>query len=122
MDYQKGVDVANISGQYNLAGKQISASRGSGSIKKESDKVNIDVDLSNWIYSPYGFDENSYLYSDWNEETNPIYAARDKLNNPEIRSFILNTLVDNGYTAAQAQSKMKEYDKNLSEQVSKKEE
>lgn len=91
--------------------------KGSGSGNKEGDKVNIDIDLSNWIYSPYGTDENTFFYSGWNENTNPIYAARDKLNNSEVRKFILNALVENGYTAAQAQAKLKEYDENIEKQI-----
>ena len=88
----------------------------SGGSGTTDNKYEADKYISQWIYSPEGIG-GGYLYSDWNANTDPVYAARDKLNNPEVRDAIYYYLRDNGYTDAQATSKLKEYDKNIAEQL-----
>lgn len=90
---------------------------GSSSGNKEMLKSQVDTEISHWLYSPYNYDNTGYFYNGWNENTNPQYAARDKINNPEVVRYIKNELIGAGYTATQANNIIDGYKKTIAEQI-----
>ncbi|MBR4892780.1 MAG: hypothetical protein IKZ35_02230 [Clostridia bacterium] len=98
-------------------------SGGSGSgnetVNKQLLKSRIDTDISHWLYSPENINGDGYFYNGWDENTNPIYAARDKINHGPTIRYIKDALIESGYTSKEADEKIKEYVKNINEQILK---
>ena len=102
-----------------LTPKASTGGSGSGASSKDKQllKSRIDTDISHWLYSPENIDGTGYFYNGWNENTNPIYAARDKINHGPTVRYIKDALIEAGYLASEANNKIAEYIKNINEQV-----
>ena len=86
---------------------------------KEQSKANADKKLSEWLYSPLNADETGYFKSDWNEDTNDVYAARDKINDPETLKSLQQTMIKAGWTLKEWNDKLKEWKTNIAKQAAK---
>ena len=87
------------------------------STDKELLKSEIDSNISHWLYSVKGLNGEEYMYNGWDDNTNPIYAAKDKINNPDVIAAIKKDLISAGYTSSQANSKIAEYKKSIANQI-----
>lgn len=109
---------AKRTAEYNTP-KVSSGGGGSGSSSRDKEllKSEIDSNISHWLYSVKGLNGEEYMYNGWNDNTNPIYAAKDKINNPDVIAAIKQDLISAGYTSAQANSKIAEYKKSIANQI-----
>lgn len=79
----------------------------------------MDSTISKWLYTPYGVgyltdpNDTSYLKPDWTSGTNGVYAARDKINDPEVFTFLKNSMLAAGWTLSQLEDKMWEWKCNI---------
>lgn len=90
---------------------------------KQAAKSQMDSTLSKWLYTTFGVDylfddSNKTLFKpDWNENTNEVYAARDKLNDAEALAFLRDSMIGAGWTAKEWESKLYEWKTNIAKKA-----
>ena len=96
-----------------LVGSSRSGSGGSysSSSSKEMDKRNTDSYISSYLYSDVLNPDGSGTWQ--GTSSHPQYYAVDKLNNADIVASIVDSLIEAGYTYAQAKDKIEEYKTNV---------
>lgn len=100
------------------SGRSSGGSSGS-SENKEMKKFDTDNGVLSWLFSINGFDDGTVFYQGWNDNTNPVYAAKDKLGNTEAINAMIAKLLDGGYTLSQARARIEEYKDIVAEEIRK---
>ena len=84
---------------------------------KQVAKANMDSTISKWLYSLDAIDGQGYFKDDWNEKTNEIYAARDKLNDADTLAILRTRMLQAGWTANEWESKLNEWKENIAKKA-----
>lgn len=114
----KGVTVQSIKNE----GSSTGGTKLTGTDKQVA-KSNADSLISKWLYTTYGvenlFDssDKTPFKPDWNDDTNEVYAARDKLNDPEAFKFIKETMLGSGWTVSEWENKLYEWKTNIAKKA-----
>lgn len=103
-------DIANVYSTINKRSMS-GSSGGTGSSSKELNKRNMDATISNWLYSDALNPDGTGIWQ--GTSSRPQYYAVDKMNNAEVVSDIIDSLISSGYTYAQALDKIEEYKTNI---------
>lgn len=124
---QNALEQISLQNQYdtynalNGLSKKSSLSKNSSAKTDTENKNSIDATLSHWLYSPWAdFNEEEEWeegYSDGTHKTQ--YIAAEKMADPETRSAIRYTLLNNGYSDTAATKKLKEYENNIAIEIAK---
>ena len=84
---------------------------------KQVSKGEMDSAISKWLYSLDNIDGTGYFKSDWNENTNEVYAARDKLNDAETYAIIKERMLQAGWTLKEFEDKVYEWKTNIAKKA-----
>jgi hypothetical protein len=90
---------------------------GGDKTSKYMNMVKADADALNWLFSLEGPNGETFMYEGWNSNTNPLYAAKDKLKNKEAVAFLKANLVLNGFDPSDADKKISEYKKMVATEI-----
>lgn len=97
---------------YSAGSSGYSGSSGSSNgTSKEMKKRNADANISHWLYSAALNLDGTGVWKGTSER--PQYYAVDKMNDSNVVSNIIDSLIDNGYTYSQALDKVDEYKTNI---------
>lgn len=93
--------------------------RKTGGYEKELTKVDTKAETFEWLHSPWNLEKTDYFYKGWNDKTNPVYAARDKLNNSVAVREMKRDLVLAGYDADEADDIIEEFKETVAGEIKK---
>lgn len=115
-DYARREREAALTNMYR--GGSSGGSSSLSSTEKNLLKHQVDVRISEWLYSPKGYGgDGTFFYKDWNEDTIPQYAAVSKMQDADVVRNIKHDLINAGYTNKEADEKIEEYKNNIARQV-----
>lgn len=91
-------------------------SSSSNSKATEAMKNEADKQVSAWLYSVAGLDDDD-TFRGYDGSANVQYVAAEKISDSEIVQAIKDTLISQGYSMSEADNKISEYKENIAKQI-----